>query len=175
MLKIFIPALLLLPALTSNCQGTAAANSKNSVVRLTKEAEPGKPFTLEIKVLDIDTRQPVKDAEVFAYQTNHVGDYERDSKGVARIHGTAFSDEKGAIKFYTIYPRGYNNSPSGEHIHFVVQGKGYKKEDKELIFSDYYQKRYDTKNPKTHTIYLESLDEKDGKMHGLATMYMKKG
>ena len=125
-------------------------------------------------MIDIDSRQPVEDAEVFAYQTNHVGDYERDSKGVARIHGTAYSDSKGMIQFITIYPRGYNNSNTGEHIHFVVQGNGYKKEEKELMFSEYYEKKYDAKNPKSHTVYLESLKEKDGSMHGVATMYMKK-
>lgn len=174
MQKIFVIALLLFPAL-ANCQGTSVTNSKKSVVRLTRETEPGKPFTLDIKVIDIDTRQPVKDAEVFAYQTNHVGDYERDSKGVARIHGTAYSDQKGIIQFITIYPRGYHNSGTGEHIHFVVQGSGYNKEDKELMFSDYYDKKYDVKNPKTHTVYLESLNEKEGRMHGVATMFMKKG
>ncbi len=175
MVKTLVFSMLIFSGLSSHCQGSSSKASKNSVVRLTKEIEPGKPFTLDITVLDIESRKPAKDTEVFAYHTNHIGDYEHDSKGVVRIHGTAFSDEKGAIRFYTIYPRGYHNSSTGEHIHFVVKGNGYKKENKELDFSDYYQRRYDPKNPVAHTVYLERPEEKNGRLFGVTTIFMKKG
>src|SRR5687768_5264097 len=108
---------------------------KSAEVKMIKGKEPGKPFTLDITVLDLNIRQPVKDVEVFAYQTNHLGDYENDANGVARIHGTGWSNEKGGIRLITIYPRGYNNSNTGEHIHFRVKAKGYSGGNAELLFS----------------------------------------
>jgi len=172
--KIIAITLLMLPVISSSCQNSAKSSPRNSEVRLTKENEPGKKFTLDITVLDIDSRQPVKDAEVFAYHTNHKGDYEHDSKGVARIHGSAFSNAKGGIRFYTIYPRGYNNSNTGEHIHFTVKANGYKKENTELLFAEYYEKQYDYNNPVPHKVYLQSLEEKNAELFGKALIYMKK-
>jgi protocatechuate 3,4-dioxygenase beta subunit len=141
---------------------------------MVKENEPGKPFTLDITVLDIDSGEPVPNVEVFAYQTNYKGDYENDSKGTARIHGTALSDEKGTIRFYTIYPRGYNDSPTGEHIHFRVEAKGYSAQNTDLVFDYYYSKRYDLKNPVVSKVYLTGLEVKEGKFTGTAILYIKK-
>lgn len=172
--KIITIALLLCQVISSSCQNTTKAIPHNWEVRLTGENEPGKKFTLNITVLDIKSRQPIKDAEVFAYHTNHKGDYEHDARGVARIHGTAFSNVKGEIRLISIYPRGYNNSNTGEHIHFTVKADGYPKENTELMFSEFYEKKYDYKNPVTHTVYLQSLDEKNGMLTGKALIYMKK-
>ena len=172
--KIIAITLLMLPVISSSCQSSDKTTPRNSEVRLAKENEPGKKFTLDITVLDLDSRQPINDAEVFAYQTNHKGDYEHDSKGVARIHGTAFSNAKGGIRFYTIYPRGYNNSNTGEHIHFTVKANGYKKENAELLFSEYYEKRYDYNHPVPHKVYLQNLEEKNSELFGKALIYMKK-
>jgi protocatechuate 3,4-dioxygenase beta subunit len=172
--KIIAITLLMLPVISSSCQNSVKPSARNSEVRLAKENEPGKKFTLDITVLDIDSRQPVKDAEVFAYHTNHKGDYEHDAKGVARIHGTAFSDRKGGIRFHTIYPRGYNNSNTGEHIHFTVKADGYKKENTELLFAEYYEKRYDYNKPVPQKVYLQSLDEKNNELHGKTLIYIKK-
>jgi protocatechuate 3,4-dioxygenase beta subunit len=119
-----------------------AQQAPSSVVELTGKDEPGKPFTLDIKVLDIDSKTPVAGVEVFAYHTNSKGDYAPDDTGVARIHGSAVSDANGNVKFITIYPRGYNDSPTGEHIHFRIKGTNLVASNTDLIFSDYYDKRY---------------------------------
>ena len=156
------------------CQSSTSAK-KSSEIHLTGKNEPGKAFTLDITVLDMNTKQPVPGVEVFAYHTNNKGDYERDAANVARIHGTVYSDQQGKIRFYTIYPRGYNDSPRGAHIHFVVKANGYGENNAELMFDEYTEKKYDRNNLKTSVVYLDELQQKDGGYTGRATMYVKKG
>ena len=151
-----------------------AQQAPSSVVHLTEKDEPGKPFTLDIKVLDIDSKEPVAGVEVFAYHTNSKGDYELYGEGVARIHGTAVSDANGNVKFITIYPRGYNDSPTGEHIHFKIKGTTVAASDTDLIFSDYYNKRYNYDFLGTFICYLKSLEEKDGKLNGSAVIFVRR-
>ena len=171
--KILAAGVLLISA-TVSCQDSAKNTNHNWEVRMTQKDEPGKKFTLDITVLDISTRQPVKDAEIFAYHTNHKGDYVNDAKGVAKIHGTAWSNEKGAIRLITIYPRGYNDSPTGEHIHFRTKARGYSGGGTDLSFWDFQQKQLDYKNPDVTKVYLETLEEKNGELFGKAILYMKK-
>ena len=152
---------------------SSAQPAPSSVVHLTNKDEPGKPFTLDIKVLDIDSKEPVAGVEVFAYHTNSKGDYE-PGDSVARIHGTAVSDANGNVKFITIYPRGYNDSPTGEHIHFRIKGPTVAASTTDLIFADYYDKRYNYDFLATFICYLQSLEEKDGKLNGSAVIYVKK-
>ena len=171
--KILAAGLLLISA-TVSCQDSAKNTNHNWEVRMTQKDEPGKKFTLDITVLDISTRQPVKGAEIFAYHTNHKGDYVNDAKGVAKIHGTAWSNEKGAIRLITIYPRGYNDSPTGEHIHFRTKARGYSGGGTDLSFWDFQQKQLDYKNPVVTKVYLETLEEKNGELFGKAILYMKK-
>jgi protocatechuate 3,4-dioxygenase beta subunit len=151
---------------------SSAQQAPSSVVHLTETNEPGKPFTLDIKVLDIDSKTPVAGVELFAYHTNSKGDYEPGDT-VARIHGTAVSDANGNVKFITIYPRGYNDSPTGEHIHFRIKGATVAASNTDLMFSDYYDKRYDYDVPATFICYLQSLEEKDGKLNGSAVIFVK--
>ena len=153
---------------------SSAQQAPSSVVHLKENNEPGKPFTLDIKVLDIDSKEPVAGVEVFAYHTNSKGDYAADDKGVARLHGTAVSDANGNVKFITIYPRGYNDSPTGEHIHFRIKGPTVVASTTDLIFADYYNKRYNYDFLATFICYLESLEEKDGNLNGSAVIYVKK-
>ena len=173
MQKILISCLLFIST-TGSCQDATKDTNHNWEVTMTKKDEPGKKFTLEITVLDISTRQPVKDAEIFAYHTNYKGDYENDASGVAKIHGTAWSNEKGRVRFLTIYPRGYNDSPTGEHIHFRTKARGYSGGGTDLSFWDFQQKQLDYKNPIVTKVYLETLDEKNGELFGKAVLYMKK-
>ena len=151
-----------------------AQQAPSSVVHLTDKNEAGKPFTLDIKVLDIDSKEPVAGVEVFAYHTNSKGDYELGGEGVAGIHGTAMSDADGNVKFITIYPRGYNDSPTGEHIHFRIKGPTVASSTTDLIFADYYDKRYNYDFLGTFICYLQSLDEKDGKLNGSAVIFVKR-
>ncbi|HET6766078.1 MAG TPA: hypothetical protein VFH08_01720 [Chitinophagaceae bacterium] len=171
--KILVTCLLFIST-TVACQDTSKDTNHHWEVRMIQKDEPGKKFTLDITVLDISTRQPVKDAEIFAYHTNHKGDYLNDAKGVAKIHGTAWSNEKGAIRFLTIYPRGYNDSPTGEHIHFRTKARGYSGGGTDLSFWDFQQKQLDYKNPIVTKVYLETLEEKNGELFGKAVLYMKK-
>ena len=165
---------LLLSTFPASCQDTTKNINHNWEVRMTQNDEPGKKFTLDITVLDISTRQPVKDAEIFAYHTNYKGDYLNDAKGVAKIHGTAWSNDKGAIRLITIYPRGYNDSPTGEHIHFRTKARGYSGGGTDLSFWDFQQKQLDYNNPIVTKVYLETLEEKNGALFGKAILYMKK-
>ena len=173
--KLLITCLLFIPVVGS-CQDSAKVNTPhNWEVKMTKAGEPGKKFTLDIIVKDISTKLPIKDAEIFAYHTNFKGDYENDSKtGIAKIHGTARSNEKGAIRFITIYPRGYNDSPTGEHIHFRTKARGYSGGGTDLSFWDFQQKQLDYNNPIVTKVYLETLEEKNGELFGKAILYMKK-
>ena len=150
-----------------------AQQATSSVVHLTDKNEPGKPFTLDIKVLDIDSKEPVAGVEVFAYHTNSKGDYE-PGDNVARIHGTAVSDANGNVTFITIYPRGYNDSPTGEHIHFRIKGTAVAASNTDLIFADYYDKRYNYDFLDTYRCYLQSLEEKDGTLNGSAVIFVKR-
>jgi protocatechuate 3,4-dioxygenase beta subunit len=172
--KLLVSCLFFVPLVVS-CQDSVKVSKHNWEVRMTKPGEPGKKFTLDITVKDISTKQPVKDAEIFAYHTNYKGDYENDPKtGIAKIHGTARSDEKGAVRFITIYPRGYNDSPTGEHIHFRTKARGYSGGNADLMFSDFHQKQTDHDNPVVTKVYLETLEDKNGELFGKAILYMKK-
>ena len=172
--KVFAICLLCV-SLTCSCQDTTKVANHSWEVKMTKPGEPGKKFTLDITVVDISTKQPVKDAEIFAYHTNSKGDYENDPKtGIAKIHGTGWSNENGAIRLLTIYPRGYNDSPTGEHIHFRTKARGYSGGGIDLSFWEYQQKQLDYKNPIVTKVYLETLEEKNGALFGKATLYMKK-
>lgn len=157
-----------------SCTRQGPAQEIPSIVPITGKHEPGKPFTLDIQVLDVATKQSVAGVEVFAYHTNSKGDYEEDRNGVARLHGTALSDAKGNLKFITIYPRGYNDSPTGEHIHFSVKGSQVVAGNTDLMFADYYEKRYDYDHPATNKCYLKSLEEKEGGLYGKAIIYVRK-
>ena len=172
--KVFATCLLFISAIAS-CQDSTKVANQNWEVKMTRPGEPGKKFTLDIIVVDITTKQPVKDAEIFAYHTNYKGDYENDPKtGIAKIHGTGWSNEKGAIRLITIYPRGYNDSPTGEHIHFRTKASGYSGGGTDLSFWDYQQKQLDYKNPIVTKVYPETLEEKNGELFGKAVLYMKR-
>ena len=174
MKRIFVITLFFCSAL-SHAQDPSKTVNHDWEVRLTKQGEPGKKFTLDITVLDIATKQPINGAEVFAYHTNYKGDYENDpSTGIARIHGTAWSNEQGRIRMITIYPRGYHDSPTGEHIHFRTKARGYSGGGTDLSFWDFQKKQLDYKNPVVTKVYLETLEEKNGELFGKALLYMKK-
>jgi len=170
----FIAICLLLISLTASCQEATNNITRNWEVRMTEKDEPGKKFTLDITVLDIATKQPIKDAEIFAYHTNYKGDYVNDANGIAKIHGTAWSNEKGAIRLITIYPRGYNDSPTGEHIHFRTKARGYSGGGTDLSFWEFQQKQLKYDNPVVSKVYLEALEEKNGEFFGKAILYMQK-
>ena len=124
--------------------------------------------------MDLETKAPIQGAQVYAYHTNHLGDYEEDETGNARIQGTAVSDPKGKVEFKTIYPRGYNNSSTGEHIHFKVNAEGYDQTKPTLNFADYYKQRYNFNNPELYKVYLKDLVKIQENYTGQGMIYLKK-
>ncbi len=175
-IRLFSAAALLTFALSPMVMLESHAQSgapESSIVYLTQQTEPGTPFVLTVTVLNVADRTPVSNARVFVYQTNSKGDYERNNEGVARISGTAHSDRNGKITFHTIYPRGYNDSPTGEHMHFRISAEGFQSANADLIFADYYRKRYDFDRPYTYKVYLKTLEKAEGKMSGEALIFMR--
>lgn len=153
-------------------QENGGSGSNPALIHLTVADEPGKPFVLTVIVQHLTTRQPVKNASVHVYHTDHKGDYQRDARGIARINGTATAAADGQVVFHTIYPRGYNDADTGEHMHFKVSAVGFRDNSPTLNFADFYRKRYDLKNPRIQTVYLESLTEKDGVLQGKAYIFL---
>lgn len=145
-----------------------------SEIKIIRDDESGIPFTYELQVLDASTKKPISMAEVYTYQTNYLGDYESERPRDARISGTLFTDSNGKGKVVTIFPRGYNDAETGEHIHYTVKANGYANASPTLIFADYYRKRYDFENPHAYKAYLKEMNEVDGKRTGLVILYLAK-
>ena len=164
-MKTILTLLLLIISCQSNGQ---------SEITIIRDNEPGIPFTYEIQVLDATTKKPISGAEVYTYQTNHIGDYESERPRDARISGTLMTDSNGKGKVVTIFPRGYNDAETGEHIHYIVKADGYADASPTLIFADYYRKRYDFENPYTYKAYLKDMNENDGKRTGTVILYLAK-
>lgn len=157
-----------------SCQAQPAHDNHQELkaeVRLTSPSEPGTPMTISIKVLDYTTRKPVANAEVFVYHTNAKGDYENDKNGLARINGTALSSQDGKVIFHTIYPRGYNDSESGEHIHFRVKADGYRSSNLELVFET---DQSIPSQPNLHKVYLEELKKTDNSFSSTAVLFLRR-
>jgi protocatechuate 3,4-dioxygenase beta subunit len=145
-----------------------------AVMTIIRPDETGISLTLDVTVQDVSTRKPIPGATIFMYQTNSKGENERDNNGIARISGTVESDEQGKIRFVTIYPRGYDDSPTGEHMHFQANAQGFARSVANLIFADYYHNRYDWENPYTYKVYLQTLGKSNGTYRGEAVLLMKK-
>jgi len=152
----------------------ACAQTPSSEIKIIRPDEKGIPFTYTIQVLDRDTKQPVAGAEVYTYQTNHLGDYESNQPESARISGTLKTDKEGKGKVITIFPRGYNNSSTGEHIHYRVSAPGYTTSKPTLDFQDFYQKQYDHTRLQTNKAYLMEMTENAGKRTGTVKLYISK-
>ncbi|WP_089355153.1 dioxygenase family protein [Ekhidna lutea] len=145
-----------------------------SEIKIIEDDEPGIPFTYELLVMDSETKKPISGAEVYTYQTNHIGDYESERPRDARISGTLYTDANGKGKVVTIFPRGYNDAETGEHIHYTVKADGYNDTSPTLIFADYYNNRYDFDNPYTYKAYLKEMKEKEGKRTGTIVLFLAK-
>lgn len=101
--------------------------------------EPGTPLRIDGQVLTNDGTALVRDAVVFAWQTDAQGVYDRPGTGLHswRLRGWAKTDEGGRFRFKTIRPAAYPGGREPAHVHFTVQrsdGRRYFASD--LMFDD---------------------------------------
>lgn len=99
-----------------------------STARIAPESEPGAPLTIRGAVVDGDERA-IRDAVVFAYQTDAEGLYDRPGTPPHswRLHGWARTDAQGRFTFQTIRPASYPNTRIRPHVHFtVVRSNGWR-------------------------------------------------
>lgn len=101
--------------------------------------EPGTPLRIDGRVLTDDGQAAVRDAIVFAWQTDAEGVYDRPGRGPHswRLRGWAKTDARGHFRFDTIRPAAYPGGREPAHVHFTVErsdGRRYFTSD--LLFAD---------------------------------------
>jgi Dioxygenase len=86
--------------------------------------EPGEPFEVVLRLKD-KSGQPVTGQAVLAWQTDQQGLYNPRSFGhrIPRLQTKAWSDNKGEIRFTTIFPGTYPAETDPAHIHFSIEGR----------------------------------------------------
>ena len=113
--------------------------SVSSVGYLAPRGEPGTLLRVEGRLLTGDGRAIVRDAIVFAWQTDASGVYDRPGTPPHswRLHGWSKTDRDGRFRFKTIRPGAYPNGSIPAHIHFSVQrSNGMRYFTRDLIFDD---------------------------------------
>ena len=85
--------------------------------------EPGIPMRLDGRLLTNGGRAAVRDAVVFAWQTDATGVYDRPGTPVHswRLYGWAKTDARGTFTFTTIRPAAYPSGSEPAHVHFTVE------------------------------------------------------
>lgn len=110
------------------CQGALDGLPQRppTVARLAPVDEPGEPLRLSGVVMDA-TLRPREGVIVYAYQTDHAGNYpvnvaasSRDARLHGRLRAWATTDADGTYTFLTIRPGGYPGSDSPQHIHMHI-------------------------------------------------------
>lgn len=103
--------------------------------------EPGPRLTVEGRVIDAASGEPVEGARVVVYQTDQAGTYQNedpDDESTARIRGELITDRNGEFGFVTVQPGEYPDQPPGNrHIHFhSVTAEGFAPKGFVLLFDD---------------------------------------
>ena len=103
--------------------------------------EPGPRLTVEGRVLDAETGEPVEGARLVVYQTDQTGTYQNEDSAdetTARIRAELTSGSNGEFGFVTVQPGEYPDQPPGNrHIHFHgVTAPGYASKGFVLLFDD---------------------------------------
>jgi protocatechuate 3,4-dioxygenase beta subunit len=90
--------------------------------RIAAENEPGTPLTIKGKLYAEDGKTVVKDAIVFAYQTDRTGVYDAAGSPAHswRLRGWARTGADGAFEFRTIRPGRYPSRTIPAHVHFTI-------------------------------------------------------
>lgn len=106
--------------------------------------EPGDILIMHGKVVSVTDGRPIPNALLDVWQANAKGDYENEDENQAdyNLRARISADANGYYEFRTVVPAGYDigkGGPVGElmkavgrhamrpaHIHFKIEGKGYK-------------------------------------------------
>lgn len=113
-------------------------------IKLSAENEPG-VFTTVRGLVKSAQGEPVANALIYVYQTDHRGWYSDTAAHVsmmegdrrhARLFGYLKTDTKGNFEFETIRPQSYPNSSLPQHIHFELFNAGEVLLVTELLFDD---------------------------------------
>ena len=108
------------------------------------EIKDGDHTLMHGRVLDFNTGEPIKNAEIDIWHTAPNGLYEQQDPNQPdmNLRGRFFTAEDGSYKFYCLRPTSYpvpNDGPAGKllnmldrhpmrpaHIHFILSAEGYK-------------------------------------------------
>ena len=127
------------------CAGTsspAAHAAGPSRVRVAPPSEPGTPLKVFVRVENGVSGQAIRGAQLFVYQTDDAGYYDRGKDGRergprdSRLRATAYTDSAGSIVFDTIVPGSYAGSSVFRHIHYRLEAAGYIGQEKEIILDE---------------------------------------
>lgn len=103
-------------------------------ISLVPDHEPGRPFVIEGRVIGLPDSLPIRDAVLYAYQTDARGHYSMDGVGQPRLSGTLHTNVGGGFRIRTILPGKYEGSP---HLHYRLSGPGIKTQSATLsLFRD---------------------------------------
>ena len=122
MTRIAFLALLLIPTLTY---------ASPSRMKIAADNEPGQRIVITGHVFGVDGKP--RSLVLNAYHTDAQGLYNRDAKGVARLHGTLVSEADGSYEIDTIKPAPYPNRNIPAHIHVHLRWDG-KDQEEEIRF-----------------------------------------
>lgn len=109
-----------------------------STTKVTADNEPGDLLVVNGVVRGSDG-QPVADAVVYIYQTDHRGYYSTNTATrdeAPRLFAYLKTDAQGRYEFRTIRPGGYPDSQVPQHIHYEVTIPGQPKIVTEFFFPD---------------------------------------
>jgi protocatechuate 3,4-dioxygenase beta subunit len=130
------------PAATTEKPAGQDAAAPASRVRVTPTTEAGAPLVVYVRIENAANGRPVPGAELFVYQTDDAGFYDRGEDGRergprgARLHATAHSDAEGMVVFDTVVPGSYPNSGIFRHIHYRLSAPGYESSHQEIILDE---------------------------------------
>jgi transcriptional regulator GlxA family with amidase domain len=109
-----------------------------SRARLTPAHEPGDALVVSGVVRGADA-QPIANAIVYVYHTDHRGYYSRQQAmrdAAPRLFAYLKTDDQGRYEFRTIRPGGYPDSQVPQHIHYEVTFRGKPVMVTEFFFPD---------------------------------------
>ncbi|HYS56209.1 MAG TPA: hypothetical protein VER58_20815 [Thermoanaerobaculia bacterium] len=122
MTRIRFLALLLIPTL---------AYGSPYRMKIAPDNEPGQRIVIIGHVFGTDGKP--RSLVMHAYHTDAQGLYNRDAKGIARLHGTVVTAADGSYEIETIKPAPYPNRNIPAHIHVHLRWDG-KDQEEEIRF-----------------------------------------
>jgi len=115
----------------TNIIGPAYRKGAPFRTRLCAPDEPGRPLTMQGRIVDAATCKPLAAAVLDVWQVNEAGDYDMDSDAF-RLRGKIKADALGRYAFDTIVPVPYGRRP--KHIHYLVTQPGYESRITQVYF-----------------------------------------